>query len=203
MKNIGVLISGSGTNLQSLIDHQSRFKGKITCVISNVPAAYGLERAKNAGIPTFVVDHTEYPTREHFEAELLAILEKNSVDLVVLAGFMRILTPSFLDRFHNRVINIHPALLPAFPGLHAQQQAWEYGVKVAGATVHFVDAGIDTGPIILQVAVSIDPINDTPEDVKLRILEQEHVILPKAVRLYCEDRLLVQGKKVDILPSSQ
>lgn len=203
MKNIGVLISGSGTNLQTLIDHRSNFKGSIKCVISNISTAYGLERAKKAGIPVLVVDHTQYPSRELFEAELVKNLEAYNVDLVILAGFIRVLTPHFINRFRNQVINIHPALLPAFPGLHAQQQALEYGVKIAGATVHFVDAGVDTGPIILQTSIEIDPVNEDLETVRLRILEQEHLILPEAVSLYCEDRLVVQGRKVKILPSNQ
>jgi len=203
LNNIGVLISGSGSNLQALIDHQHEFQGKIACVISNVSTAYGIERANKAGIPAFTVDHGQFSSRELFETELIRILDDNNVDLIVLAGFMRILTPLFLDHYPNAVINVHPALLPSFPGINAQQQALKYGVKVAGVTVHFVDSGVDSGPIILQAAVSIDPVNEDITIIRERILEQEHVILPEAVRLFCENKLRINGHKVEILHSNR
>jgi len=148
---LGVLISGSGSNLQSIINHieQEGLPARIQIVVSNHPEAYGLTRARNHHIPCAVVKHQDYASREDFDRELIRILKDAGVDLVVLAGFMRVLTPAFLDAFPKRVVNIHPALLPSFTGLHAQRQAVQYGVKIAGCTVHFVDEHLDCGPIIL------------------------------------------------------
>lgn len=196
-----VLASGSGTNLQALIDatEQGVINGRIVLVVSDQPGAYALSRAEKHGIPTRVLMRKEYPSREEFEAVLVQAVRAAGADLVLLAGFMRILSASFLREFPERVMNIHPSLLPAFPGLDAQGQAWAYGVRVTGCTVHFVDEGMDTGPIILQAAVPV--LNgDTRDDLAHRILEQEHRIYPEAVRLYQEGRLRVEGRKVVITP---
>ena len=197
---IGVLISGSGTNLQALIDAQVADRlagGRIAVVVSNRADAPGLQRAKESGIPTLVVDHRRRG-REDFEREVTAGLEHHRVELVVLAGFMRVLTPAFIDHWKGRLINVHPALLPAFPGTHAQRQALEFGVHVTGCTVHFVDTGVDTGPIILQRSVPVHP-GDSEEGLKARILAQEHEILPEAVRLFISGRLRVEGRHVRIV----
>ncbi len=195
--NIGVLVSGSGTNLQALIDaHESgRLPARIACVISNRADAFALERAKKHGIPAIHLDHRSFSGRDEYDAALVNILHEHGVDLVVLAGFMRIVTPVLLHAFPNAVMNIHPALLPAFPGLHAQQQALEYGVKVTGCTVHFVDAGTDTGPIIVQAAVPVLE-GDSVESLSHRIQIEEHRIYPEAVRLFTEGRLRVEGRLV-------
>src|SRR5664280_1180413 len=156
---LGVLISGNGSNLQSIIDHieKGSLKAIIKIVISNNPDAYGITRAKKHGLPVLVLRHEDFKNREDFDLELIKTLQNNHVQLVVLAGFMRILTPAFLRAFPQKIINIHPALLPAFPGTHVQKQALEYGVKFSGCTVHFVDGGVDTGPIIIQSAL---PVHD-------------------------------------------
>ncbi|TWJ19907.1 phosphoribosylglycinamide formyltransferase [Geobacter argillaceus] len=195
--NIGVLVSGSGTNLQALIDaHESgKLPAHIACVISNRADAFALERAKKHGIPAIHLDHRSFSGRNEYDAALVNILHEHGVDLVVLAGFMRIVTPVLLNAFPNAVMNIHPALLPAFPGLHAQQQALEYGVKVAGCTVHFVDAGTDTGPIIVQATVPVLE-GDSMESLSHRIQIEEHRIYPEAVRLFTEGRLRVEGRRV-------
>ncbi|GFO54666.1 phosphoribosylglycinamide formyltransferase [Geomonas sp. Red276] len=194
---IGVLVSGNGTNLQSIIDACSRgdLPGQVACVVSNKTDAYALERARNAGIPAVHLDHRAYTGREAFDEALVATLREFQVDLVVLAGFMRIITPVLIDAFPMAIMNIHPALLPAFPGLHAQRQALEYGAKVAGCTVHFVDAGCDTGPIIMQAAVPVLE-GDTEESLSARIQKEEHRIYPEAIRLYAEGRLTLQGRRV-------
>lgn len=197
---IGVLISGGGTNLQAIIDaiQRGELSATIQAVISNRPEAYGLERAQRCGIPTAVIPHKTFPSREAFETELISILRTHGVELVVLAGFMRLLSPFFIRAFPHRIMNIHPALLPAFPGTHAQQQALTRGVRIAGATVHFVDEEMDHGPIIVQAAVPVYP-DDTEETLSARILVQEHRIYPQAIQLYAEDRLHIQGDKVLIL----
>jgi phosphoribosylglycinamide formyltransferase-1 len=199
MTSIGVLISGSGTNLQSIIDavEAGTIDGRIACVISNRSDAFGLERARKHGIPALVINHREHPTREDYDATLVATLREHGVELVVLAGFMRIITPVFLDAFPHRVLNIHPALLPAFPGIHAQRQAVEYGVRFSGCTVHFVDSGTDTGPIILQSVVPVMP-GDTEDSLSARIRVEEHRLYPEAVRLFCQDRLRLDGRHVII-----
>jgi phosphoribosylglycinamide formyltransferase-1 len=199
MTSIGVLISGSGTNLQSIIDsiEGGHLQARIACVISNRSDAPGLERAAKHGIPTRVIAHREHPTREDYDATLVACLREFGVELVVLAGFMRIITPVFLEAFPNRVMNIHPALLPAFPGIHAQRQALDYGVRYSGCTVHFVDCGTDTGPIILQAAVPV-LADDTEERLSARIRAEEHRLYPEAIRLYSQGRLQVTGRHVII-----
>jgi len=196
-----VLASGSGTNLQSLIDHWQ--KGALApaelCVVgANVATAFALERAAAAGIPTFVLSHKSFASREDFDRSLVAELRERGIELVVLAGFMRVLTPVFLEAFPHRVVNIHPALLPAFPGVHAQKQALDYGVKVSGCTVHFVDAGTDTGPIIAQTAVPVLP-DDTEDSLRDRILAEEHRLLPAVVRAIARGQVTVEGRRVRVI----
>ncbi len=197
-KNIAVLISGSGTNLQSIIDHIK--KGKLNCnlstVISNKKDAYGLIRAKKAGIPAYFVDHIGLKRKKH-EKKIINILEKYNIDLIVLAGYMRILTPYFVDKYKMQIINIHPALLPAFPGVDGYGDTWRYGCKVGGCTVHFVDSKVDTGPIIIQKTNPIKE-NDTLESFKKRGLKIEHQALPQAIKLFCEGKLKVVERKVYI-----
>jgi len=196
MKKIGVLISGRGSNLQALIDAQQQgaLGGEIGVVVSNVEAAAGLDRARRAGIPTAVRDHRGR-AREDYDAGLVTVLRDHGVDLVCLAGFMRLLSPVFIRAFPGRILNVHPALLPAFPGLDAQEQAFEHGVKVSGATVHLVDEGLDSGPIVAQEAVPVRS-DDTTESLAARILEAEHRIYPRAVRLLLEGRCRVEGRRV-------
>ena len=196
----GVLASGGGTNLQSLIDHWQQgalAPAELTVVGANLAAAFALERAAAAGIPTFVLSHKSFASREDFDRALVAELRSRGVELVVLAGFMRVLTPAFLDAFPHRVINIHPALLPAFPGTHAQKQALDYGVKLSGCTVHFVDAGTDTGPIIAQAAVPVLP-DDDEDDLRDRILAEEHRLLPAVVRAVAAGQVTVEGRRVRV-----
>jgi phosphoribosylglycinamide formyltransferase-1 len=168
-------------------------------VISNNAGAFALERARKHGIPALHVDHRLFSGRGAYDAALVETLQEHQVELVVLAGFMRILTPVLIDAFPTRIMNIHPALLPAFPGLHAQRQALDYGVKIAGCTVHFVDAGTDTGPVVLQAAVPVLE-GDTEETLSARILTQEHRIYPEAIQLFAEGRLRVEGRRVFIAP---
>jgi phosphoribosylglycinamide formyltransferase-1 len=193
---IGVLISGRGSNLQALIDAGTRGElgGEVAVVVSNVADAPGLERARRAAVPTVVLDHRGRK-REDYDAEVVSILQEHGVELVCLAGFMRLLSPTFVRAFPGRILNIHPALLPAFPGLQAQRQAFEYGVKVSGATVHLVDEGLDSGPIVAQEAVPVRS-DDTAESLAVRILEVEHRLYPRAVRLLLEGRSRVEGRRV-------
>jgi phosphoribosylglycinamide formyltransferase 1 len=196
VKRVGVLVSGRGSNLQALIDAARRGElgGEIAVVISNVEAALGLERARKAGLPAVFRDHRG-KKREDFDVEIVEILRAHHVDLVCLAGFMRLLSPVFVRAFAGRIVNIHPALLPAFPGLDAQRQAWEHGAKVSGATVHLVDEGLDSGPIVAQEAVPVLS-GDTPETLAARILEVEHRLYPRAVRLLLEGRCRVEGRRM-------
>jgi phosphoribosylglycinamide formyltransferase-1 len=198
---IGVLASGSGTNLQSIIDNieAGKLQAEIACVLSNNIASIALERAQRHGIPTLHIDHRNFIGREAYDAALVETLREFGVGLVVLAGFMRIITPVLLNAFPAAVMNIHPAILPAFPGLHAQRQALDYGVKVSGCSVHFVDAGTDTGPIIIQAAVPVLE-GDTEASLSARILVEEHRIYPEALRLFAAGRLKVEGRKVVISP---
>ncbi len=199
---VGVLISGRGTNLQSLIDAEGRGAlggASLALVISNRPGAAGLERAASRGIPTRVIEHRGL-ARPAFEAQLTSALEEARIELVVLAGFMRVLTTGFIRRWKGRLINIHPSLLPAFPGMHAQRQALAAGVRVTGCTVHFVDEGVDTGTVIAQRQVAVRP-GDTEETLSTRILEQEHRILPEAVRGYAEGTVRHGGGKPTPAPS--
>ena len=196
---LGILISGNGSNLQSIIDYieKGSLKATIKIVISNNPDAYGLTRAKKHGIPVVVLKNGDFINKEDFDLELINILKNNSVDLVILAGFMRVLTPTFLKAFTQKIMNIHPALLPSFPGIHGQKQALEYGVKLSGCTVHFVDEGVDTGPIIIQSAVQVFD-DDTEETLAARILKEEHRIYPQAIQFFAEGKIEIKGRKVRI-----
>ncbi|AMV72631.1 phosphoribosylglycinamide formyltransferase [Desulfuromonas carbonis] len=198
---ISVLASGGGTNLQALIDHAAAgsLGADIGLVLSNNPQAGALERARKAGIATCCIDHRQFAGREEFDRAVVAALEDAGTGLVVLAGFMRILSPVFIDAFPGRIMNIHPALLPAFPGLHVQRKAIEYGARFAGCTVHFVDGGVDTGPIIIQAVVPVHE-DDSEATLAARILEQEHRIYPEAIRLFAAGRLQIDGRKVRISP---
>jgi phosphoribosylglycinamide formyltransferase-1 len=200
MKKIAVLVSGGGSNLQSIIDsvESGTLKVEIVLVLSNKEGAFGLERAAKHQIPTAVIKHGEFPDREAFETRLMEVIDGHGAELVVLAGFMRVLTPHFVNHYHHRIMNIHPALLPSFPGTHGQKQALDYGVRYAGCTIHFVDEGTDTGPIIMQAVVPILP-DDTEGDLSARILVEEHRIYPESIRLWSEGRLLIEGRKVRIL----
>ena len=198
----GVLALGGGSNLQSLIDNWqggALAPAELVVVGANVDGCQALDRAKKAGIETFLVRHKGFERREDFDRALAAELKKREVELVVLAGFMRVLSAAFLDAFPKRVINIHPALLPAFPGIHAQKQAFDYGVKVSGCTVHFVDAGTDTGPIIAQAVVPVLP-DDTEEALQKRILVEEHRLLPAVVRAVAAGKVSVEGRRVRVEP---
>ena len=197
--NIAILISGRGSNLQSIIDAVSdgRLAARIALVISNRPDAPGLQRAKAAGLETLVVDHKEksrYPTRADYDKELIRQLKLRNVQLVCLAGFMRLLSPVFVDAFPNAVLNIHPSLLPAFPGINAQYQAWEHGVKWTGVTVHLVTAELDGGPIVLQRAIPVADSDDA-DTLAARILSQEHEAYPEAIRIVLAGGWTVEGRR--------
>lgn len=202
MTNIAVLVSGRGSNLQAIIDsiENGYLKARISVVISDVGNAYALLRAKKHGIEAVFVDPDAFSSRENYEKEVLKTLREHNAELILLAGYMRILGKTLLRAYKNRILNIHPALLPAFPGLHAQKLAFEYGVKMAGCTVHFVDETLDGGPIILQSCVEVRE-DDTDKTLADRILEQEHRIYPEAVKLFVENRLSIEGRKVKILHS--
>ncbi|MBN1210062.1 MAG: phosphoribosylglycinamide formyltransferase [Myxococcaceae bacterium] len=196
---LGVLVSGSGSNLQALLDACARedFPAEVACVVSNVPTAFALERARKAGVPAVVLEHKAFASRADFERALGEALRRAGVEWVCLAGFMRLLSADFLAGFSGRVLNIHPALLPAFPGLHAQRQALERGVKIAGCTVHFVDAGTDTGPIIAQAAVPVLP-GDDEASLSARILAEEHRLYPLAVRLAVTGKVTLEGARTRV-----
>lgn len=195
---LAVLASGSGSNLQAIIDAaRLDLPVEIVLVLSDKTDAYALTRADEAGIMTAVVEPASYPSREAYDAQIVKLLRLAGADTVALAGYMRLVTDVLLAAFPQRVLNIHPALLPSFPGLHAQRQAWEYGVKVAGCTVHFVDGGMDSGPIILQAPVPVIDSDDA-DSLAARILEQEHIIYPLALKLLAEGRLHIEGRRVRI-----
>ncbi|MCP3060816.1 phosphoribosylglycinamide formyltransferase [Myxococcus sp. K38C18041901] len=196
---LGVLVSGGGSNLQALLDACARedFPAEVACVVSNVPTAYALERARAAGVPAVVVDHKAHASKAAFEAAILEALGTAGVQWVCLAGFMRLLSADFLGRFAGKVLNVHPSLLPSFPGLHAQRQALERGVKVAGCTVHFVDAGTDTGPIIGQAAVPVLS-DDDEKSLSARILVEEHRLYPLAVRLAVTGQVTLDGVRTRV-----
>lgn len=189
-----ILISGRGSNLQAILDAAAAgdLPIEIRAVISNRPGAYGLERARRAGVPAATLDHTLFPDRQAFDAALRELIDGYHPELVVLAGFMRVLTPGFVDHYKGRLMNIHPSLLPAFPGLHTHQRALEAGMKEHGATVHFVTAEVDGGPRIVQGRVPILP-DDTPDTLAARVLAQEHRIYPLAIRWFAEGRLRLEG----------
>jgi len=195
---LGVLVSGRGSNLQAIIDNieKGALSVEIAVVISDQPDAYALERARKHNIPAVHVSAKGYKgKRDAYDTLLVQELQKRSVDLVCLAGFMRIITPALIKAFPNRIMNIHPAILPAFPGLHVQKKALEHGVKFSGCTVHFVDEGMDTGPIVVQAVVPILD-NDTEDGVSERILKQEHKIYSRAIQLFAEGKLRIEGRRV-------
>jgi phosphoribosylglycinamide formyltransferase-1 len=204
---VGVLASGRGTNLQAIIDaiDAGKLDAQIAVVISNKKDALALERARKHGLPSVFLDPAPFTgrpdSREAYDRALLDVLRQHDVELVLLAGYMKIVTPVLVKAYENRMMNIHPALLPSFPGLDAQKQALAHGVKVSGCTVHFVTEGVDEGPIIVQAAVPVLE-DDTPETLAARILQEEHKIYPKAVQLYAEGRLQVDGRVVRIRGAS-
>ncbi|MDD1715750.1 MAG: phosphoribosylglycinamide formyltransferase [Methanolinea sp.] len=197
MKRIAVLASGRGSNFQAIIDavRDGRIPAEWAGLVTDNPNAYAVVRAKKANIPVYIVDFATYPAKEDYEKDLLSVMKQIRADLFILAGYMRIVGDGIVHEFRGRMINIHPALLPSFPGLHAQKQALEYGAKISGCTVHFVDEGMDTGPIIVQACV---PVRDGDDEESLadRILKEEHRCLPEAIRLFCEGRLVLEGRSV-------
>ena len=197
MKNIAIFCSGKGTNLQAIINAAGRRKlnANISLVISDRQDSFSLTRAKRAGIEALFIDPERFGTRTGFEKEIMRNLKKHSIDLIVLAGFMRMLSPGFVKRYRNRILNIHPALLPSFKGTSGIKDALNYGVKITGPTVHFVDEGMDSGPIILQSAVKVRD-DDTEESLARRIHAKEHIIYPEAIRLVLEGKLKIAGRRV-------
>ena len=195
-RRLGVLISGRGSNLQAIIDAVAagRLLATIAVVIANTADAGGLARARRAGIETVVLEHTAYPSREAYDQALVAELRRRDVRLVCLAGFMRLLSGTFVEAFPNRILNIHPSLLPAFAGLHGQDQAWRHGVKIAGATVHVVTPELDAGPIVLQAAVPVEDA-DTAETLAARILAEEHRIYPEAIGIVLAGGWRIEGRR--------
>jgi phosphoribosylglycinamide formyltransferase-1 len=193
---VGVQISGRGSNLQALIDacREPGFPAEIVCVVSNIPEVQGLERARAAGIAAITVPHKAFPDRESFQAELTATLQAHGVELICNAGFMRVLTPSFFESWAQRMINIHPSLLPSFPGLHTHERAIAAGCRFGGCTVHYVNAELDAGPIIVQAAVPIRA-DDTPDTLAARVLVEEHRIYPAALRWIAEGRVRIDGAR--------
>ncbi len=204
-KKLIILISGSGSNLQAFVDAvtEESLKADIACVISNKPGVFGLERASQAGIPTVVLEHKAFSSREDYDRALLATVQQFQPDLVVLAGFMRILTPVFVTPLYGKLLNIHPSLLPKYPGLHTHQRAIDAGDSEAGATVHFVSAELDAGPAIVQARVPVLP-GDNENTLAKRVLESEHRIYPLAAQWFCEGRLICDGARAtldgEILP---
>ena len=200
MKRIAVLASGRGSNFQAVIDAIAQGEVPAICsaLITDNPRAFARERAEKAGIPVYIVDYSATTSKEEYEEALAEVMRTVAADLYILAGYMRILGSGIVREFRGRIINIHPALLPAFPGLHAQQQALDYGVKVTGCTVHFVDEGMDSGPIIVQACVPVLE-DDTGDILAERILESEHRCLPAAISLFCAGRLRIDGRRVRIL----
>lgn len=199
-KRIAVFASGFGSNLQALIGYNNKhgLNGDIVLVFSNNKDAFALERAKKNKIKAVFMDPARYSSREQYDSEIIEMLEEEKIDLIVLAGYMFLLSQEFIHRFKNKILNIHPALLPSFKGTHGIKDAYRYGVKVTGVTVHFVDEGLDSGPIILQEAVDIDP-DDSVEELEEKIHKVEHKIYPEAVKYFCEDRLEIDGRRVKIL----
>jgi len=198
--NIAILCSGSGTNLQAIIDSVKKgyIPAKIALVVSDNKDAYALTRAKSAGIETLVLDKKDFASREEFDKEIVKNLKKRGVELVALAGFMRLLSPYFIKEYKNKIMNIHPALLPSFKGTAGIKDALEYGARVTGPTVHFVDEDLDHGPIILQKAVEVND-GDTEETLLGRVHAEEHRIYPEAVKLFVEGRLKIEGRRVRVI----
>ena len=200
MINIGVLASGRGTNLQAIIEavKEGKIEGRISIVISDNRDAFALKRAEQNNIETEYINFKSFKNKEDYNKKIIECLKEKDVDLVVLAGYMRILSSYFIKMYKNRIMNIHPALLPSFPGLHAQRQAVEYGVKISGCTVHFVDEGVDSGPIILQKLVKVKAA-DTEKSLAEKILKEEHQIYPQAIQLFSQGRLVIKGRKVFVI----
>jgi phosphoribosylglycinamide formyltransferase 1 len=196
---LGVLASGRGSNLQAILDaiDAGRCPARVAVVVSDRKDARALDRAQRAGLPAVHVDPLSHPDRSAFDEAVTAVLAEHGVELVCLAGYMRLLSKEFIAAWRNRILNVHPALLPAFPGLHAQRQALHHGARVSGATIHFVDEGVDTGPIVLQAAVAVGE-DDTEATLAARILTEEHRLYPEAIRLYAEGRLAIEGRRVRI-----
>ncbi len=200
---VAVLISGRGSNMESLAKAcaEESFPAEICVVVSNRPEAEGLEKAASFGIKTAIVDHNRFDSKAAFEEALIAVLERHGTELICLAGFMRVLSEGFVEGFPHRILNIHPSLLPAFPGLHVQQKAIDHGVRYSGCTVHFVVPEVDAGPIVVQAVVTIEQ-DDSEQGLAARILEQEHLIYPEAVKLFAEGRLRIEGRRVRISDTS-
>jgi phosphoribosylglycinamide formyltransferase-1 len=195
-KRLGILLSGRGSNFEAIADHidQGELDAEIAVVVSNVDQAPGLQKARQRGLEAIFLGSKGVP-REEYDRRVVSVLKEKSVDLVCLAGFMRLLSPVLVQAFPNRILNIHPALLPAFPGLEAQRQALEYGVKVSGCTVHFVDEGLDSGPIILQAVVPVQD-DDTEEALAARILKEEHNLYSRAIRLVLDGQFRIEGRRI-------
>jgi len=198
--NIAVFCSGSGTNLQAIIDAHKRgdIKADLKLVVSDVPLCLALERAKKAGIKTLIVERKDFKSKEDFEVEIIKNLKKEKIDLIVLAGYMRLISADFINQYKNKILNIHPALLPSFKGTQGIKDAFEYGVKVTGPTVHFVTQDMDAGPIILQGTIKVTE-DDTEESLAQAIHKEEHKLYPKVIQLFVEGRLKIEGKKVRII----
>ena len=203
-KKIAIFISGRGSNFQAILSEVKRGKinGIIDIVISDNPEAHGLSYARENGIECSVFTKVKNESRSDYFKKIVSFLEPRKIDLIVLAGFMKVLSPNIIRRYQNRMINIHPALLPSFPGVHAQKQAVDYGVKYSGCSVHFIDEGVDTGPIILQDVVQVYE-EDNEETLSTRILEREHLVFPLAVKLFCDNRLITRGRNVYIKKSDK
>ena len=199
MLNIGVLASGRGSNFQSIIDsiNSGFIKAVIAVLITDNPGAYAIERAKNHGIDVLIIRPGECPDKDSYYSHISDVLKNKGVELVVLAGFMRVVGKPLIKAFPHKIMNIHPALLPSFPGLHGQKQAIDYRVKISGCTVHFIDEGVDTGPVIVQAAVPVYE-DDTEDSLSERILKQEHSVFPLAIKLFSEGKISVEGRKVII-----
>lgn len=199
MLKVGVPASGRGSNFQAIIDNiKSGFlKARVAVLITDNPEAYAIERAKKSNIEALIISPKNFTDKDSYYSHIANELKKKDVELVILAGFMRVVGKSLIKQFRNKIINIHPALLPSFPGLHGQKQAADYGVKISGCTVHFVDEGVDTGPIIIQAAVPVYE-DDTEDSLSERILKQEHKIFPYAIKLFSEGRITVKGRKIFI-----
>ena len=196
--NIAVFVSGNGSNLQALIDAQDLSGGEIVLVVSDKPQARALERAEKAGIKTFILEAEGFDSREEYDEAIIEQLDKEGIEFIVLAGFMRILSAGFVDKYYGKIVNIHPSLLPAFKGTHGIRDAFEQGADTTGVTVHFVDRDLDAGPIILQEEVKIEEA-DTLESLEEKIHVVEHKLYPKAVRFFVEGKLKIEGNKVRIV----
>ena len=201
--NIAILASGSGSNAQAMIDKAAAgvLDVNICCIVCNRPGATVIERARKAGVPCVVLDHKEFADRESFDLAVVQTLQDHGAQLIVLAGYMRILSTAFLEAFSGRVINIHPALLPSFPGVHGGSDACEYGVKISGCTVHFVEEKMDSGPVIIQAAVPVNP-GEEVDDLMQRIHAMEHRIYPQAIQWFAQNRINVWGREVHVAPGT-